>query len=62
MADDTTLRSPQGASRIALSEDHEVACWTKECGVSKEQHKTAVDAIDTVGDGAAAVEAHFTSL
>ena len=35
MADNLTLRQPQDASRISLSEEWEVQYWTKEFGVTK---------------------------
>ena len=56
MADDKTLRSPQDASKISLSEDYEVAYWTKKFGVSAEKLREAVKA---VGSGADAVAKHL---
>lgn len=56
MADDKTLRSPQDASKISLSEDYEVAYWTKKFGVSVEKLREAVKA---VGSGADAVAKHL---
>lgn len=35
MADDMTMRAPQDVSLISLSEDYEVAYWTKKFGVSR---------------------------
>jgi hypothetical protein len=37
MADDRTLRGPRDRQRINMSEDHEVAYWTRKWGVSREQ-------------------------
>ncbi len=56
MADDKTLRSPQDASKISLSEDYEVAYWTKKFGVSADELR---DAVKAVGNGADAVERHL---
>lgn len=56
MADDKTLRSPQDASKISLSEDYEVAYWTKKFGVSADE---LLDAVKAVGNGADAVESHL---
>lgn len=56
MADDKTVRSPQDSARIAMGEDYEVQYWTDKFGVSREKLQHAVDA---VGNGAAAVEAHL---
>ncbi|WP_380871722.1 hypothetical protein ACFB49_26760 [Sphingomonas sp. DBB INV C78] len=56
MADNKNLRSPQDASRIAMSEDYEVEYWTDKFGVSRDRLQAAVDA---VGNGAAAVEKHL---
>jgi hypothetical protein len=56
MADDKTLRSPQDASKISLTEDYEVAYWTKKFGVTADELREAVKA---VGNGAAAVGQHF---
>lgn len=53
MSDDRTNRSPQDRARISLSEDYEVAYWTRKFGVSKERLEEAVGA---VGHGADAVE------
>ena len=36
MADDRSLRGPQDRQRINLSEDYEVAYWSKKWGVSRE--------------------------
>lgn len=56
MTDDKTLRSPEDASRIALSEDYEVDYWTKTLGVTKDELREAVGA---VGNSADAVRAYF---
>ena len=37
MSDDTSLRAPQDASRIAMGEDYEVRYWTNKFGVSRER-------------------------
>jgi hypothetical protein len=42
MADDRSLRGPQDRQRINLSEDYEVAYWSKKWGVSREQLTEAV--------------------
>lgn len=54
MSDDKTLRAPQDASRISMSEEYEVRYWTDKFGVSRDRLQQAVDA---VGNGADAVEA-----
>ena len=56
MADNMTLRGPQDSSRIAMGEDYEVEHWTGKFGVSRDELQKAVDA---VGNGADAVEAHL---
>ena len=56
MADDKAARSPQDSARIAMEEDYEVRYWTDKFGVSREKLQQAVNA---VGNGAAAVEAHL---
>jgi len=56
MADDKTLRFPQDASKISLSEDYEVAYWTRKFGVSPDELR---DAVKAVGNGADAVEKHL---
>jgi hypothetical protein len=56
MADDKTLRGPQDAARVSLSEDYEVQYWTKKFGVSREELASAVKA---VGNSADAVEGHL---
>lgn len=54
MSDDTSLRAPQDASRIAMGEDYEARYWTNKFGVSRQRLQEAVDA---AGNSAAAVEA-----
>jgi hypothetical protein len=56
MSDNKNLRAPQDASRISLSEDYEVAYWTKKFGVSREALEEAVRA---AGNSASAVEAQL---
>jgi hypothetical protein len=56
MSDDTTLRRPQDASRIALGEDYEVRYWTKKFGVSEDE---LADAVKAVGNSADAVARHL---
>lgn len=56
MADDKTLRSPQDASKISLSEDYEVAYWTKKFGVTADELR---DAVKAAGNGAEAVGQHL---
>lgn len=58
MSDDKSARAPQDASRIAMGEDYEVRYWTGKFGVSRERLQQAVDA---VGNSAAAVERHLRS-
>ncbi len=52
-ADDKSQHGPRDAARIAMSEDYEVRYWTKKFGVDRNELQRAVD---TVGDGSAAVE------
>jgi len=47
MPDNLNDRGPQDRSRINLSEPWEVAYWTKELGVSKEELERAVKAAGT---------------
>ena len=42
MADDRSLRGPPDRQRINMSEDYEVAYWTKKWGISREQLAEAV--------------------
>jgi len=42
MADDRSLRGPQDRQRINLSEDYEVAYWSKKWDISREQLAEAV--------------------
>ena len=53
MSDDTTLRSPQDRTRVAMGQEHEVRYWTERFGVSREDLQRAVD---EVGNTAAAIE------
>jgi hypothetical protein len=54
--DSTTNRGEPDRSRISLSQQHEVAYWTKRFGVSRDQLEQAVKA---VGNSAEAVERHL---
>ncbi|MBV1687815.1 DUF3606 domain-containing protein [Novosphingobium sp. G106] len=56
MSDNKTLRAPQDASRISLSEDYEVDYWTGKFGVSRDK---LADAVKAVGNGAKAVERYL---
>ena len=56
MADNKTLRGPQDSSRIAMGEDYEVEYWTDKFGVDRD---TLQNAVDAVGNSAAAVGKHF---
>jgi Protein of unknown function (DUF3606) len=42
MTDDRSLRGPQDRQRINMSEDYEVAYWSKKWGISREQLAEAV--------------------
>jgi hypothetical protein len=57
VADDKTLRGPQDASRVSMSEDYEVDYWTQRFGVSRDELQRAVDA---VGNGVDAIETHLS--
>lgn len=50
MSDDTTLRRPQDASRISMSEDYEVRYWTEKFGVSRDQLERAVNEVGNSAD------------
>jgi len=50
--DDLKKTGQQDRSKINMHEDHEVKYWTRQLGVSREQLQNAVD---KVGNGAAAV-------
>ena len=52
MADDLTIRGPQDRHRINLSEDYEVAYWTRKWGISREH---LVEAVRKAGPISAAV-------
>lgn len=56
MSDDTTLRSPQDRTRVAMGQEHEVRYWTQRFGVSREDLQRAVDA---VGSSVDAIERHL---
>lgn len=56
MADDKTLRAPQDSARIAMGEDYEVDYWTSKFGLSRDRLQEAIDA---VGNSAAAVEQYL---
>lgn len=58
MSDDKSARAPQDASHIGMGEDYEVRSSTGKFGVSRERLQQAVDA---VGNSAAAVERHLRS-
>ena len=56
MSDDTSFRSPQDRTRVAMGQEHEVRYWTERFGVSREDLQRAVD---QVGNSVAAVERHL---
>lgn len=56
MSDDKIKRGPRDAARISLSEAYEVAYWTQELGVTREELARAVV---EVGNGADAVRAYL---
>jgi hypothetical protein len=56
MSDNLEQRGPQDRSRINVHESWEVAYWTKELGVSKEELEKAVKA---AGPSASAVRQHL---
>lgn len=43
MADDLKQTGRQDDQRINLDQDHEVHCWSKELGVSREELRRAVE-------------------
>jgi hypothetical protein len=45
--DDKTKTGSPDSKRINVNEDHEVAYWTKELGVTSDKLKEAVDAVGT---------------
>ena len=59
MSDDTTLRSPQDRSRVAMEQEHEVRYWTERFGVSREDRQRAVDA---VGNSVSAIEQRLKGM
>jgi len=52
MSSDSSKQGPQDRSKINLSEDHEIAYWTKELGVTEERLRQLVK---DHGDSAEAV-------
>ena len=56
MADDKTHVGSPDRDRISLGEDYEVRDWTRSLGVSEAELREAVDA---VGNSAAAVRAYL---
>lgn len=56
MSDKTSNRGPRHCSRVSTSDDYELTYWTEKFGVSPQQLQEAVDA---VGDSAAAVEEYL---
>jgi hypothetical protein len=59
MADDKTKTAPQDAKLISLTEDYEIAYWTKKFGVTKEP---LAEAVQRVGHSVAAVEADINRI
>ena len=58
MSDDKSKTGGQDRQRINLSEDYEVASWSKKFGISAKQLR---DAVKQVGDRAEDVERHLKS-
>jgi len=56
MSDDKSLRGSPDRFRISLSEDYEVAYWTKKLGVDRDRLEAAVA---QVGNGVEAVTHHL---
>jgi len=56
MSDDLNKRNGQDRERINVNEDYELRSWSKKFNVTPDQLKQAVQ---TVGDRAAAVERHL---
>lgn len=56
MTDDRTKRGRQDRSLISLTEDYEVAYWTKKFGLSRDQ---LAEAVKNVGHSAKAVEEYI---
>jgi hypothetical protein len=50
MSDDTKNRGEPDRSRINLSEDDEVRCWTETLGVSKQQLALAIRQVGSSPD------------
>jgi len=53
MSDDTSLRSPQDRTRVAMGQEHEVRYWTARFGASREDLQRA---IEEVGNSVDAIE------
>lgn len=58
MGDDLNKSGSGDRERISLSQDHEVAYWTKALGVSEQELR---DAVSAVGNMAADVRARLTN-
>jgi hypothetical protein len=56
MSDNLNNRGPQDRSRINLSEEWEVAYWTRELGLTREELEQAVQ---NAGNSVAAVRQHL---
>ena len=56
MANDRTKRGPQDRQRVNMSEDYEVAYWSKKWGVTREE---LAEAVRTAGPMAGAVAKHL---
>jgi hypothetical protein len=56
MNDEKTDRGPNDPSRVNMTEDYEVAYWTRALGVSKERLAVAVE---MAGSSAEAVKKHL---
>jgi hypothetical protein len=56
MSDNLQERGPQDRSRINVHEEWEVAYWTKELGLSKEE---LIAAVQAAGPSATAVRQHL---
>lgn len=56
MADDKSKRGPADATRINMSQEHEIRYWTEKFGCTKAQ---LVSAVGSVGPIASKVEAYL---
>jgi hypothetical protein len=56
MADDRAIRGPQDRQRVNMSEDYEVAYWSKKWGVTREE---LAEAVRNAGPMAGAVAKHL---